>query len=143
MRSNSQDRRWLPQAAPALLALVLGGCVGPAPIDSPTARTEYLFQGPDSDEGQRCIRGCDTSKDRCRTAADRGTEDNYRRCDEQAEGEYDACVGRTTSFSEKRQCYRKSCPASPDYAACETSYRACFEGCGGQVWSRRVCDGPC
>jgi hypothetical protein len=126
-----------------LVAAVLSsGCMLQQSQES-AGRMEYLYEGPMSDEGRRCVKGCEQTKGHCRSSAEMGTQDNYKRCEEQAVDAYETCQMRTTSLSERRQCYRGSCPVSPDYADCEDRYRACFEGCGGRVWSRQVCEGNC
>ncbi len=126
-----------------LTVAALAGCAGFQSPTAPRYRTDHLYEGPASDEGQRCVRRCEKNKEYCRQVAERGTQDEYLKCDEEAQDEYENCTMRTTSFSEKRQCYRKSCPVGADYVNCESGYRNCFEGCGGQVWSRQVCEENC
>ena len=125
------------------LAALLAACVAAEQARGPTYKVEHLFKPPASEEGQRCVAGCDKNRVRCETAAQEGGVDRRRACEQQAADEHELCVGRTTSTSEKNACYRKSCPVGRDYVNCEASFRSCFEGCGGQVWSRTVCEANC
>ncbi len=131
-------------AACAVLLALLPGCfLFEKPVSAPQYRTEYLYEGPDTDAGQLCVVRCEKVKAHCRTAASAGASDRYRLCDEQAQDEYESCAMRSTSFSERRLCYRKACPVSADYVSCETPYQACFETCGGRVWARQECESNC
>jgi len=121
----------------------LAGCIIVETTTVRRYRTDYMYEGPITEEGQVCVVRCENRKERCRNAAESGTADHYKQCEEQAQDEYETCAMRTTSFSERRLCYRKSCPVAADYINCESSYRACFEGCGGLVWSRQVCEANC
>ncbi len=121
----------------------LAGCALSEPASGPQYRTEYLYEGPATEEGQACVVRCERVKERCRLTAQTGSADRYKLCEEQAQDEYESCAMRTTSFSERRLCFRKACPVSPDYVSCETPYQACFGNCGGLVWSRRVCEANC
>jgi hypothetical protein len=126
-----------------VLAALLTACIVVDAPRGPTYRLDYLFSPPVTAEGRRCAAACENTKTYCQTAAHKDGAKQHHSCERQAANEYDNCVGRTTSFSEKQACYRKTCPVSPDYVNCESTFRSCFEGCGGQVWSRTVCDTNC
>lgn len=121
----------------------LAGCAASAPPEGPRLRTDYLFEVPDAAEARQCVAGCEKNRERCGGSAQRSAQDQHSLCEEQAQDEYDTCTMRTTSSSERRQCYRKSCPVAADYINCEAGYRACFEACGGRVWTRQTCEANC
>lgn len=127
----------------SLATLMLGGCAALGPDGAPATRSEYLYAAPPSPEGQRCVSVCDRRKAQCQAVAENDSANGHQRCEQQAQDEYENCAMRTTSFSEKRQCYRKTCPVTVSDANCDSAYRHCFESCGGTVWSRQVCEGPC
>ena len=122
----------------------LSGCMfAEKTASTPQFRTEYLFEGPSTEAGQLCVVRCENVKERCRSTAQVDSSERYRQCEVDAQNEYESCAMRTTSFSERRLCYRKACPVSADYLSCETPYHACFENCGGVVWKRQVCEANC
>ena len=126
-----------------LLAAGLLGCRALERAGGQQVKTEYLLESPNTAEGQRCMASCEQRRNYCRQKSDLGYADTYKQCEEQAKNDYDNCVGRTTSFSEKSACYRKACPVAADYINCEATFRGCFEGCGGKVWTREVCEARC
>ena len=126
-----------------LVVLGLVGCRALERAAGPDVRTEFLLEAPITPDGQRCTANCEQRRAYCRQKSDLGYADTHKQCEEQARNDYDNCVGRTTSFSEKSACYRKSCPVSASYISCEATFRGCFEGCGGKVWSREVCEKGC
>ena len=127
----------------ALLAWQPGCSLLERPANPPQYHTDYMYEAPDTEEGQVCVIRCEKVKAQCRTTVKVGVGDRYRQCEEQAQHEYEGCAARTTAFSERRLCYRKACPVSADYEGCETPYQACFEACGGRVWTRRACEANC
>jgi len=124
-------------------AALLAACIVIEEARGPTYKVEYLFSPPTTDEGKRCVASCEKVKLVCQTEGAKDGADQRQACEQQAIDEYELCVGRTTSTSEKSACYRKSCAVGPDYVNCETGFRSCFENCGGQVWSRTVCETNC
>ncbi|MGQ0587741.1 MAG: hypothetical protein ACT4PK_11170 [Gammaproteobacteria bacterium] len=126
-----------------LIAATLAACIVTEAPRGGLYRLDYLFQPPVTEEGRRCATACRKRQDSCRESTARGGVDELRRCEERADSEYQSCATRTTSFSEKSACYRKSCPVGVDYINCGISYRSCFEACGGQVWVRTVCETNC
>lgn len=121
----------------------LTGCAMLGSPPPPQLRTDYLYEVPDAPEARLCVSSCDKNRERCEGGAKQGAQDQHRLCEDQAQDEYENCMMRTTSFSEKRQCYRKSCAVSADYMNCEVRYRGCFEECGGRVWTRETCEANC
>ena len=127
-------------AAACVVAVLLAACgaIGEAP--GPNYKVEYLFKPPATEDGRRCAAGCEKIRQLCETEAKQDGAHAHRSCEQQAADDYELCVGRTTSISEKSACYRKACPVSPDYVNCESGYRGCFERCGGEIWTRTVCE---
>jgi hypothetical protein len=124
-------------------AALLAACLAAEETRGPTYKVEYLLKPPATEDGRRCAASCTKVQAYCQREADAGGVDRHRICEQRASDEYELCVGRTTSVSEKNACYRRACAVGPDYVNCETGFRSCFENCGGEVWSRTVCDTGC
>lgn len=105
-----------------LWVLIVVGCyvlVGCGPIYN----TEYTFQPPLSPEGKTCIFQCENSKLQCKQIEDMKEE---------------SCLLR--SQLECRD--RKDCPTNlcdTNYTMCKEMYRNCYQACGGNIDTKKVC----
>jgi hypothetical protein len=114
-------------------ALVLTSC-------GPIYETRYTFSPPRSGEGRNCTYQCEHSKQQCREIE----EMRAQRCEEHSRWETERCQRDLERRGKKEHWY--SCggdSCSADYDRCESSYRSCYESCGGRVNSEEVCTMNC
>ena len=100
-------------------AVLCAGCV-----------TEYKYTPPAGKSGQLCIERCVQTQMDCRQAEqDRSARAN-RKCEHDAEVEYNACLKYA---EDKKKCVQQICYDTPSVGQCDIDYRACYQNCGGQV----------
>ncbi len=123
---------------------------------------KYRYVPPTSEAGLQCVTQCLSIKNACRErelenaraaqqecekrSADEyleckiRAEEEYAQCQEKAKEEYIACLKYAGDRSscheeqcEKEHCYERGCYESPDFRACDSDYRDCYQQCGGEV----------
>lgn len=115
------------------VVLIISSC-------GPVYHTEYTYIPPKNMQGQNCILQCRNIKLQCEQLK----ESQRDRCEDRAELQYERCQDRNryVDKDDQRYCYRSYCSA-PDYAACESDFRVCYQSCGGQVLSETKCVSNC
>jgi hypothetical protein len=120
----------------SLALLALTGC-------GPVYRIDHRDVPPASAAGQYCVSRCATERAFCRSEVLAFAQDDYRRCQLQANADYNDCRHRAGNDGARAQCRRDDCYPSPDYDRCDRRYGACFRSCGGVMETRRVCVANC
>lgn len=119
----------------------------------PQYRDQSTYVPPESIEGRSCVAQCETTRELCRLRADQDN-DICRAENRDVEREYRRCIERRNGAKQRQvqngvkiklpTCFRgtrRFC--RPDYKSCTAEYNACYQRCGGQVTTRRVCVANC
>lgn len=101
---------------------LLAGCV-----------TQYTYTPPATPQGQQCVSRCSHLQQDCKAQEDERVSVEKPQCEHDADVEYMACLKYAKTEKDKESCYRSSCYISPNYYACESDFRQCFQVCGGTV----------
>ena len=109
-----------------LLTLLFVGC-------GPMYETQFLYNPPDSPQGQVCISQCEMNRINCEQLEDMRKEN----CEYRAREDYNHC----RDYHNEDSCFEESCSA--DYSRCERMYNACYTACGGNVTTQQVCVAFC
>lgn len=122
------------QTSVFLVLLLLSAC-------GPIYETRYDFTPPRDERGRSCTYSCETMRQSC-TSMQRQTQ---WQCERMAEQQESLCESQIR-WSEGREpkwyeCSRPSCTA--DEEMCNSQYRACYQGCGGDIRSYQVCTMNC
>ena len=116
-----------------LLALMLCSC-------GPLYETRYSFTPPRDYNGRSCVISCETSRLQCKQLQ----QMQYNTCEQQSRLEQDRCEfnirleGREPKWYECSSSY-----CSNDTESCESTYRNCYQLCGGSVIAEDVCVANC
>lgn len=115
-----------------MIAWSLSGCF------SPQYQVVEHFEIPEAK--QDCSKNCQKSKERCRDWA----RHTYEQCiqtkiDKQMSDRANNIRGRTRSEYPQITCGN----LSDLEAICQRDYRACYELCGGQIKTERICVAHC
>lgn len=105
---------------------------------APVKETRYNYLPPKDNPGQVCVAQCSAAHSACLKEADKLAAGERDRCEMEARQEYDLCLARPASDS-RELCEPRRCSISAEAAACDPTYRSCFQGCGGTVETRQVC----
>lgn len=115
-----------------VLALLLAAC-------APVKEIRYNFQPPKDGPGQACVAQCSATHSACLREANNKAAGERDLCEAEAREDYDVCLTRATSESQM-PCQMRRCEIrAEETAACDPSYRACFQACGGAVQTQEVC----
>lgn len=107
----------------------------------PVYDTTYSFRPPPTSTGRVCASQCETSRYQCLQLE----EVRSRECQYRADRDRDYCErqiridkGRSPKWYE---CGTESCSADEEH--CESSYRNCYQACGGSVTADTRCVANC
>ena len=135
----------MPRLSAPLLALsLLASC-------APVVETRYELTPPATAEGAQCVARCEAERAPCLQSCTRrerlclNDAESRAMRDYQMETREDGRGRRAASrtYFDYADRYRRPCGMDGCRNACDDAYRACFEGCGGQVTERRVCVERC
>ena len=112
----------------------------------PIYDTEYTYHAPRDPGGRACVSSCDADQSQCKYQCRRETQDCENEKRRVAEREFNryARWRRDQNLPVDKNVYDftpgYSCPWESECSdVCESSYRACFTGCGGTIDARQVC----
>ena len=103
----------------------------------PIYDTEYIYDPPENSSGRACIFQCENSKNQCEEL------DRYRKeeCERHSEWQRERCeadIWRRKNREPKwHECGGETCSSNTE--RCETSYRSCYQSCGGKVRAETRC----
>lgn len=113
---------------PRLLAwllplLLLGAC------------TSYRYIPPTTDAGRQCVVSCETNRQICISGKEQVAASQAQACELRRANQLNACLATAFTPQLRAQCGKKapSCSSHASTGACDTSHRACYVQCGGQV----------
>ena len=121
------------------LATILAGC-------GPIYRTEYAYVPPHSPTGKMCAAQCVQGKNACEQMCEMKNQNCRLRAHQDALAQYHMYKQERKRegkpLKKEIQDFDQSylCSSSCD---CESTYRACYSTCGGQVLERQVCVAFC
>jgi hypothetical protein len=97
--------------------------------------THYEYTAPTSDMGRLCITQCAGIKERCMGNEYERAQDEKSRCERSSDNTFRICMSKAKTKDDEKQCDKKRsiCGAYENTDRCETDYRACYGGCGGQI----------
>ena len=106
---------------------------------APVKETRYHFLPPQDAPGQACVTQCSATHSACLREADKAAAGERDLCEMEARQDYDVCLARPP-LDAQVPCQLRRCEiAGERAAACDPTYRACFQACGGQVQTQEIC----